>query len=171
MLHNMDMEKSITPIVLTFIGLIIVGVLLIPFLLELTHEPDIQAGDTISYSPRTSIDAEITYGGTLLDHSTYVLDGNKITITTVDEGTFTLVVTATTHHPEQTAVQTITVEVGEYSKYHDYKPMLLLVPTMLFVGFMLLLLGRKGGDSGGFGEIGYSGGGDIAGRFGRFGGR
>lgn len=167
----MDMNKSITPIIMVFIGMIIISMLLIPFLMELTHEPDINQGSTLSYQPRTNLDADFTYSGTLLEHSQYTIDPetDAITITFTQEGTFTLVVTATSHNPYQTATQTIEYEVGEYGEYHDYKPLLLLVPTMLFVSFMLIVLGRRGGDSGGFGgDGGFSGGGDgISGRIGR----
>lgn len=166
------MQRSITPIMLTFIGMIIVGALLIPFLLDLTDEPMREVGDTYTYSPATNFeDAEFTFGGTILDHSQYTVEDGTIRMTFTEEGTYTFTVTATTHNPYQTVTQTARIEVGEYSEYHDYKPLLLLIPTMLIVGFMLMVLGRRGGDSDGFGDMGYSGGGDIAGRFGRFGGR
>lgn len=169
----MDMEKSITPIILTFIGLIIVGTLLIPFLLDLTHEPDREIGDTFTYSPRTNIEAEFTYGGTLLEHSQYSITDGTIRVTFTEEGTYTLIVIATSHQPYQTAQQTITIEVGDYGQYHDTKPLLLLIPTMLFVGFMIMLLGRRKDGGGGFGDESGFGDGDIAGKFGRggFGGR
>lgn len=173
----MDVESSINPIILVFIGLIIVGSLLIPFLIDLTAEADIEPGDTWSYDPRVNIqDAEFSYSGTLLDHAEYEIIGNVIQITFRDEGTFDLFITAVTHDPYQTATQKITIEVGQYSQYHDYKPLLLLIPTMLFVAFIITAIGRKvggGGDDDGFGEAGGFGGGDIAGKFGRggFGGR
>ena len=165
----MDMQKSINPIILAFIGMIIVGMLLIPFLLDLTHEPDINQGSTVSYQPRTNLDADFTYSGTLLDHSQYTIDPetDEITITFTEEGTYTLIVTATSHNPYQTATQTIEYEVGDYSEYHDYKPLLLLVPTMFLVAFMMLVLGRKSGGDGFGDDSGFGGGSDIAGKFGR----
>ena len=164
------MNKSITPIIMVFIGMIIISMLLIPFLMELTAEADVEQGSTHTYTPETNLDATFSYSGTLLEHSQYVIDPvtGGITITFTQEGTYQLVVTATSHNPYQTATQTITYEVGEYGEYHDYKPLLFLVPTMLFVSFMLIVLGRRGGDSGGFGgDGGFSSGGDISGKFGR----
>ena len=167
----MDMQKSITPIILALIGLIIVGALLIPFLLDITEEPDIETGGTWGYTPTTNLDADFTYSGTLLDHSQYTIDPETggITVTFTEEGTYTLTVTATSHNPYQTATQTISIEVGEYGEYHDYKPLLLLIPTMFIVAFMMLVLGRaRGGDYDGFGgDSGFGGGSDIAGKFGR----
>lgn len=168
----MDVQKSITPIILALIGLVIVGALLIPFLLDITAEPDIEPGDTWSYTPTTNLDVDISYSGSLLEHSQYVIDPdtNGITVTFVDEGTYSLILTATTTAaPYQTATQTISIEVGEYGKYHDYKPLLLLIPTMFIVAFMMLVLNRaRRGDDDGFGGLGFGGdGSDIAGRFGR----
>lgn len=169
----MDMRSSITPIILAFVGLIVVGSVLVPLLLDLVHEPDVEPGDSVSYTPDTNIPATFTYSGTIFDHADCIVQGNTIDITFRDEGIYTLVITATSQHPYQEATQTVTVEVGQYGQYHDYKPLLLLIPTMFLVGFMLLVLGRRGGEGGeGFG-VEYGGEGpSISGRIGGgFGGR
>lgn len=170
---------TITPILMVFIGMVIVSGLMIPFLLELTEDPLAVEGNTYSYSPDTNLDAVYSYGGTLLDHSQYTLNSDgSITIELTEKGTYTFEVYATSYHPYQTAVQTFDVEVGEYSPYHDYKPLLMVIPVLLFVGLILYALGRRVGSEGGeggdgFGGMSFGGGGgrDISGGFGRSGSR
>lgn len=173
-----DMRNSLTPIIMVFVGMIIVTGLLIPFLLDLTQEDPYCVGDAVSYSPTTNIPGAVySYGGSLLDNSEYTTDGNgTILIRFTDAGTYTFEVYAETQNPHQTAVQTYDVHVGERGQYHDYKPLLLVIPVLLFVGMIVFILGRRisgGGSGGGLDGIsmGNMGTIDITGGFRRHGSR
>lgn len=171
---ELGMNNTITTLGLLFVGVIIVSAVLIPITLDLVGGGDdyYKVGSEFSYTPVANLDdAEFTFSGSAMDVLTLSPDGTTVSGTLDTVGSYTLVVTATTTQPTQTATQTITIRVGEgnYDEYHDYRPLLLLVPTMLIVAFMVMALGRKsGGDDGGFGDdSGFGGGPDIAGKFGR----
>lgn len=174
-----DMGSHLTPIIVIFIGLVIVTGLLIPFLLDLTHDPSVAVGDSQTYSPTSNFDSynvEYSYGGTLLDHSEYVInEDGSITISFTEKGKFTFEVSAQSHHPFQSVTQVYDVEVGEYSGYSEYKPLLMVIPVLLLVGLILYALGRRiGGDGGGgLDGLALSGGGiiDVSGGFRRHGSR
>lgn len=164
------MNNTITTLGLLFVGVIIVSAVLIPITIDLVggDETYFEVGSEFSYTPVTNLDdAEFTFSGSAMDVLTVSPDGTTISGTLDTEGIYTLIVTATTTQPTQAATQTIPIRVGEHVDYHDYKPLLFLVPTMLLVAFMMLALGRKSGGDGFGDDSGFGGGPDIAGKFGR----
>ena len=135
-------------IVTVFIGFIIVASVLIPVVLDMARQndtgagTDMRVGQTFVYVPELNIPgAVISVSGDAMDYGSFS-DG-EVKIKWEDAGTYTLVITAETYHPYQTATQTITFDVGE--KESSDNIILLVVPTVMIVGLLVYALRRVGG--------------------------
>lgn len=149
-------------IVTVFIGFIITSAVLVPIVIDMAFTDDMQdsdmrVGQTFTYEPEVNIPgAIISVSGDAMDYGTF--EDGVIEIDWEETGTFTLIITATTAHPSQTATQTITFEISD--KQTTDSVILLVVPTVLIIGLMLFALRRVGGmgiDVDGDARIGGSG--------------
>lgn len=159
-------EGRIGAIVTLFIAFIVVSAVVIPIVLDLAFPDDSgsnvpRVGEVFEYEPETNFDdAIISVSGSAMDYGTF-RDG-IVEIEWEETGEYTLIVTATTSHPYQTASQTITFNVQEAVEQTQDNYILLVIPTVLIVGLLLYALRRVGGmDTDAIGETRIGGDSDF----------
>lgn len=113
----------------------------IPTILDFAHGPGIHPGDSTDYYASANLpDAEFSFSGTAMQWAK--VEGNHVHIDwpggdDAQTGTFTLIVTATTSQPEQTATTTIYYEVeGDW----QYTALMLVIPTLMIVAVIMFLV-------------------------------
>lgn len=113
----------------------------IPTIVDFAQGPGIHPGDSTDYYASANLpDAEFSFSGTAMQWGT--VEGNHVHIDwpggdDARTGTFTLIVTATTHQPEQTATTTIYYEVeGDWT----YTALILVIPTLMIVAIIMFLV-------------------------------
>lgn len=168
------LSKTITTLILLFIGIVVVSAVLIPILFEITGGEGeyVSPDEDYTFTAYVNLpDAVFVFEGEAMEYLTVSEDGQTVS-GRLPEGKHTFTVTAYTFQPTQVATKTITV-ICQPNNYEDSRPMLLLVPTMMIVGLIVWGIRRFtndsfGDDGGGEGYGGSSlGDSGIAGRLGR----
>lgn len=165
------LSKTMTTLILLFIGVVVVSTVLIPILFEITGGDGgyVSPDEDYTFTAYANIpNAVFVFDGEAMEYLT-VSDDGKTVSGRLSEGKHTFTVTAYTFQPTQVATKTITV-ICQPNDYEDTRPILLLVPTMMIVGLIVWGLRRftngSFGDGGGESHDGYSlGDSGIAGSF------
>lgn len=170
------MKQTVTTIVLAMITVIILTSVAIPMIADsrdrVSGDDDFDVGSDFSYAPEVNIEgATFEFSGSAMDYLEVAEDGKSVSGRLSEKGEFTLTITASTTQPIQTATQTITFSVGVKGDgdKSGAGALMMVIPTMLIIGLILVVIRRFGlnsvsegagfgGDGGGFADPGISGG-------------
>lgn len=156
-MSDFDLDHVPKKLIMVTVCVIVLAAFAIPTILEFAYGPGPHPGDEQDYYATANLpDAAFSFSGSAMEYAT--VEGNHVHFVWDDSGTFELIVTATTHQPDQTAVKTISYDVkGDW----QYTALLLVIPTLMIVAVMMYVIRpirenirtNRGGGNGGDGDI------------------
>lgn len=162
------MKQTVTTVMLAMVSVIVLTSVVIPMMLEsrdVAEGDDYDVGAVFTYTPTANLDdAVFSFSGSAMDFLSVSEDGSTVSGTLSESGEYVLVVTASTTQPTQTVTKTFTFTVGKTGGNEQASALIVVIPTLIIVGLIVVIVRRFGisGD-GAFSEgYGTGGGGSSA---------
>lgn len=162
------MKQTVTTVMLAMVSVIVLTSVVIPMMLEsrdAVEGDDYDVGAVFTYTPTANLDnAVFSFSGSAMDFLSVSEDGSTVSGTLSESGEYVLVVTASTTQPTQTVTKTFTFTVGHTGGNEQASALIVVIPTLIIVGLIVVIVRRFGisGD-GAFSEgYGTGGGGSSA---------
>lgn len=152
-MHELNPAHIAITLVTVAVVIVAIGFVAIPILSDIgeDHSVDIgyhldingEEGAVWTYTVTASLDDwEMSLGGSAAQFAS--VEDRTITVRFDDPGRYVLIITATSHQPEQTATQAIEFQVGESTNGGiDASPLVLVIPTVLLVGLIAYIVRRS----------------------------
>lgn len=156
-MSDFDLDHVPKKLIMVTVCVIVLAAFAIPTILQFAYGPGPHPGDEQDYYATANIPgATFEFSGSAMAYAT--VEGNHVHFKWTDSGHYDLIVTATTHQPDQTATKTVGYDInGDW----QYTALFLVIPTLMIVAVMMFVIkpirenirmNRKGG-SGGDGDI------------------